>query len=289
MIGTCSGWMQAVQPNGDVVVAWATSESSASVRAQRLDAALGLIGPVIQVAGPIADSSSIVSADLDALGRFGIAWSQSTTVSARRGLLDAPPQSDLNVDGFGDLILQNSSGDVAAWLMNNYTIQSGAIIGSTPLEVMGTGAFNLDAARDLVLQSASGDVVIWNMQNFNILSATVVATVPAGWRVRGIGDFDGDLRSDILLQNTISGDVAVWLMNGASIRLGAIVAGVPPAWEVRAVADTNGDGRSDIVLQNRDSRDVAVWLMAPNGYDIQTGAIVNSLAPGWVVREGAAR
>lgn len=74
-------------------------------------------------------------------------------------------------------------------------------------------------------------------------------------------DFNGDGKSDLVLQNASTGAVAIWLMNdGNATSLGMIT---PPDrnWEVVATGDLDGDGKADIVAHNRVTDAVAFWKM----------------------------
>jgi len=37
------------------------------------------------------------------------------------------------------------------------------------------------------------------------------------WLIKGVGDFDGNGKADILWQNSTSGQLYVWLMNGTTL------------------------------------------------------------------------
>jgi hypothetical protein len=95
------------------------------------------------------------------------------------------------------------------------------------------------------------------------------------------GDFNGDGRSDVLLQNSSTGDVAVWLTNGFTVTAGAVVGNPGTAYRVVGSGDFNGDGRSDILLQNQNTGEVAMWLM--NGFTITSGAVISSPGTSWRV------
>jgi hypothetical protein len=57
-----------------------------------------------------------------------------------------------------------------------------------------------------------------------------VGNVDPGWRMAGVGHYDGNGSSDILWQNSTSGRVVVWLMNGLT-KIGAPpIAALNPDW-----------------------------------------------------------
>ena len=54
---------------------------------------------------------------------------------------------------------------------------------------------------------------MWQMNGATITKSSVVADPGPFWHVVGTGDFNGDGKTDILLQ-TNEGEVAMWQMNG---------------------------------------------------------------------------
>src|SRR5262249_12552282 len=107
-----------------------------------------------------------------------------------------------------------------------------------------------------------------------ISSATAFnfTTAAAGSGTRPIYDFDGDGKSDLLLQSD-AGQNAVWLMNGASVLTSANVGAAVASLHAKAAGDFDGDGRADILLQD-DSGQPTMWLM--NGTSITTAAAIGS-------------
>jgi hypothetical protein len=104
-------------------------------------------------------------------------------------------------------------------------------------------------------------------------------TPGATWSVAGVGDFNGDFRSDILWRNT-DGSLAVWTMNGSSIMSSnAVTSGgatVTPdsSWNVAGVGDFNGDGKKDILWRSSTTGEVSVWTM--NGSAITSSGDLTS-------------
>lgn len=104
--------------------------------------------------------------------------------------------------------------------------------------------------RNYILRDASwGD---WA----GINPAATVADL--GWRIEGIGDFDGDDRSDVLWRNARTGSNVIWRSADAASRQ-PVAAVTNLDWEIVAVGDFNGDGRSDLLWRNSRTGTNVVW------------------------------
>jgi hypothetical protein len=92
------------------------------------------------------------------------------------------------------------------------------------------------------------------------------------WTAFGVGDVNGDGKSDLLWSNT-TGQVAVWEENGPNLIGAGVSAGqMGSEWHVAAVGDFNGDHKSDLLWVS-DTGSVAVWLM--NGMTLGSAAVSN--------------
>jgi hypothetical protein len=69
------------------------------------------------------------------------------------------------------------------------------------------------------------------MSGTAIIGGGNVANPGPDWHAMGVGDYNSDGRSDILLQSS-SGDVAIWEMNGTGIIGGGSIANPGPTWHV---------------------------------------------------------
>lgn len=181
---------------------------------------------------------------------------------------------DIDGDLNGDLVVRTASTG-ALWNIQNLAIRSSSFpwtnIGDR--DMIGSVYIDGSQMQQMLFQHRTTRAVITPMGSIN----------PNGdWRARGTGDFDGDTRTDLVLQNATTGEVAIWLLDTYTIRAGAVIGVAALEWDIRAVADIDADGRDDLILQHRNTRDIAVWKM--NGFVITYGAVLASVPDGWVVR-----
>ncbi len=131
---------------------------------------------------------------------------------------------------------------------------------------------------DTVIDFGNGDTLtLQNVTKTNLNTDDFLFSRPAP------NDFNGDLGSDILLQNA-DGSVAVWLMTGTELSAGAVVGSNPgPSWHTITSADFNGDGKADILLQN-DSGAAAIWAM--DGFNLSGGmSLAAGPGPSWHIKD----
>jgi uncharacterized repeat protein (TIGR03803 family) len=201
---------------------------------------------------------------------------------------------DFNGDAKGDLLWQDTSGNVAIWEMNGTAVlnQNSSFVAKVPGQwsIKGTGDFNGDGKTDILWQDTSGNVAIWEMNGTSILNAnsSLVSRVGAQWSIKGTGDFNGDGMSDILWQDS-SGNVAIWEMSGTTIlnANSSLVGNVASQWSIQLTGDYNGDGKSDIIWQDS-SGNVAIWEM--NGTTLLNGSnsFVTRVVGQWTIQHLAA-
>lgn len=193
---------------------------------------------------------------------------------------------DFNANGTQDLVLQQQAGPLLDWSR----AFSGAV---TPFPLpdpgpgwraLQTGHFDDDPAADLLFQHADGRVAIWFMGGWQNPDGTVAAMADVGnpgaaWKVAGVGDFNRDYRTDILLQDT-NGTLVQWLMDGAAVTAATTLGSLPAGTRVAGTGDLDGDGRDDILLRQADGS-LTLWSM--NGGTVTATTPIASPGPDWAV------
>jgi hypothetical protein len=207
-------------------------------------------------------------------------------------LAPVPVFPDFNNDNFTDLLIQNTSSNViASWFMRGSTWISGAYFSLTPpadYALVGVGDFSGNGATTLVLQNrTTNQIAFWYTSGTNNAvipgGSFVNTTPPTGWKVVSVGEFNGDGKSDLVLQNQTTNQIAFWFMNGSLYLGGVLMPFTPPAgWAIAGAGDLNLDGWTDLVFQNQATGQIALWYM--NGTTYVGGSVLTTVpASGWKV------
>jgi hypothetical protein len=69
------------------------------------------------------------------------------------------------------------------------------------------------------------------MNGASIASVGVPGEVGGDWQIKGVGDFNGDGKADILWQDH-SGTVAIWFMNGTHISSKGVPGAGDSEWQI---------------------------------------------------------
>jgi hypothetical protein len=182
---------------------------------------------------------------------------------------------DFNADGHADILWRHANGQTAVWFMVDGVIAGEAYPGgqdsSLFWKVQGVGDFDDDGHSDILWRDGNGQLAIWFKGDMAGAAFPGYDNQPApvhtSWQVQGVGDFNGDARSDILWRNT-NGQVAIWFMNGATRIDESVPGGQDPSlfWKIQAVGDFDGNLRSDILWRDADGR-LAIWFDGRLGFD----------------------
>src|SRR5258708_3777119 len=174
--------------------------------------------------------------------------------------LQEDAHNDFNGDGHSDILLRNTNGAIFDFLgsTNGGIVNNGDnswVSVDNSWHVAGTGDFNGDGLSDILWRNDNGAIfdfsgaanggVVNNGDNSWMM-------VDNSWQIAGIGDFNGDGRSDILWRNT-SGTIIDYLANakgGFVDNSSNLTVNVDNSWHVAGTGDFNGDGKDDILWRN---------------------------------------
>src|SRR6266850_3755495 len=182
----------------------------------------------------------------------------------------AGPRADFGADGSSDVWWRNgATGENYIYPMSGTTILAGEgyvrTVADTNWKIAGIGDFDGDGKSDVLWRNSStGENYLYPMNGLAIKASERYLRTAADldWHVAGVGDFDGDGRSDIVWRNAATGENYVYLMNGASIAAEGYLRTVSDlGWNIAGIGDLNGDGKADIVWRHATSGENYVYPM----------------------------
>ena len=269
----------------------------------------------------VADANLTIADAVASDGKTDIVWRNTDSgqiltwlmdgTTAANGLVQGslwnnmPPEwqikgmGDFDGDGKDDLLWQHTlNGMVFVWLLDDLSpadqLQQGAIWDVMPpvWVIKAVGDFDGDGKDDILWQnSESGMVFVWCLDGTStadqITQGSLWDVMPPVWVIKGVGDFDGDGKDDILWQNSDSGMVFVWLLDGTSradqISQGSIWDTMPKVWVIDRIGDFDGDGKDDILWRHADTGQLIVWLMdgLTRADTLTQGELVSGLPDVW--------
>jgi hypothetical protein len=190
----------------------------------------------------------------------------SATVATSVTIGDA--SHDFNGDGRSDIFWRHENGAILTWSGqgNGGFVANGNAGAGTDWQVNGIGDFNGDGRDDVLWRNDDGSVTDWLGQANGAFASnfgTAYYQVGNAWQIEGVGDFNGDGRSDVFWRHD-GGDIITWAGQGDGSLRASGNAGAGTDWHVAGVGDFNGDGRDDIVWRN-DNGDVTNWLGQADG------------------------
>src|SRR6267142_4816756 len=157
------------------------------------------------------------------------------------------------IDGPGGI---SSFGEDEAGELYVASLSAGALYAiDGPVALVATrNDFDGDGRADIFWRNVStGENYLFPMNGTQILAGEgyVRTVADQSWQVAGIGDFNGDGKSDVLWRNSSTGENYIYLMNAIAIAGEGYVRTVADqSWQVAGVGDFNGDGKSDILWRN---------------------------------------
>jgi alpha-tubulin suppressor-like RCC1 family protein len=213
----------------------------------------------------------------------------SDVVTLEHVMSTSPPFTAVGAGAYHTMVLA-ADGALWSWGDNHYgqigygtrtsywlpqPVSGPAGVGVLKLGASGTlqDDFDGDGRSDILWRnSATGENYVYPMNGTTILAGEgyVRTVADTNWKIAGIGDFDGDGKSDILWRNTSTGENYIYLMNGTTIAgEGYIRTVADQNWQVARVGDFDGDGKDDILWRNAVTGENYVYPM--DGLSIKAG------------------
>jgi hypothetical protein len=214
----------------------------------------------------------VSAADTDGDGNTDVVWQNATNGSAitwqmlgtslsqlsgprnlgagTDGTWKVRSAADFNFDGFPDLVWnKQDTGSIFVQFTSNrpggepsfsqYPIQplGPGAVADLNWTIVASGDFNRDGWQDVVWQhQTDGRIAVWKMQQTAVLETTLLSpghVADLSWKIRAVGDMNGDDMPDLIWQHRVDGRVAVWVMNGTTMTTGVVIAQVADTgWEI---------------------------------------------------------
>ena len=165
---------------------------------------------------------------------------------------------DFNGDGKADVLLRHADGRWYLYPMDGPKPIAGRGTTNQPADwswrLVGLGDFDADGRSDALLRYFDGS---WRLSPMagrrEIARGAGRVALPAGdgWRMAGVGDFDGDgTVAEVLLRHA-DGAWRYYALRGRAI-VDEASPGLTrnPRWQLKGVGDLNGDGRDDVLLRD---------------------------------------
>ncbi len=134
-------------------------------------------------------------------------------------------------------------------------------------DILIKGDFNLDNQPDIYFEESSTLIQrVWPMKGHARFQNPVDFNLGLpGFAVVGVGDFNQDYRSDLLVRRTTTPyDLGVSFGDGAGFQPGGMPSGLPlrgPEWDVAATGDFDRNGHTDILWRNTTTQRLEISLL----------------------------
>ena len=179
---------------------------------------------------------------------------------------------DLNGDGRADVIMSitqsghGAEGATGAWLIQpNQTAAWGDLSQrGEGWEIFGMGVTTAGkATNDVYIKNTDNIVGAWVTDDTgHVAGWETIGQFDAATRILGLGDFNADGQTDLLLRN-VNGAVGCYFTSGEILGWNYFQS-LGDEWKLTAVGDLNGDGRDDVVLKH-DAGFAGSWLTQSDG------------------------
>jgi hypothetical protein len=186
---------------------------------------------------------------------------------------------DMSGDGQRDFVFYSRQFDrTVIWMTDTAgTIVSGAVVTSAARpggqetgapfawNVQAIGDFTGDGKVDMLWRNDQDLVVLWELDGTVLrtgpgLKTQLLPSIGSSFKVRGVGDFNGDGIQDILWRDQSGNVNRIWTFGADGKRTEVLLLSATNSqWEIGGVADLNGDGTTDLIWRNNQENNVVVW------------------------------
>jgi len=178
---------------------------------------------------------------------------------------------DLNADGRADIVMtidqagHGADGSTGAWLIReDQTAEWGDLsTRNAGWTVFGTGKTAAGKnTYDVYITSKENVVGAWTTgEDGRVNGWETIGEFDAETQIVGLGDFNGDGQTDLLLRN--NGTAGCFFTGGEKTGWNYFQS-LGDEWKLSAIGDLNGDGRDDVVLKH-DEGFAGSWLTQEDG------------------------
>ena len=253
-------------PTNQNVTVTATFSDDSAVREYSLDGQNFLAyedGVVME------DNGTVYFRGTDAVGNISAVTSYEVS-----NIITAIPDSvtgDLNGDGRADIVMSitevghGAEGATGAWLIQEDQLP---VWGNLSQRDTGWVVFGMGKTaagkntNDVYIKNQDNIVGAWTTDDSGLVTGweTISSELPGDAQVLGLGDFNGNGQSDLLLR-AANGAVGCFFADGQGWNY---FQSLGDEWKLVAIGDLNGDGRDDVVLKH-DAGFAGSWLIQEDG------------------------
>ncbi len=247
----------------------------------------------IQSAGVGTNPSAAVTRNLDGKAQDFAAIASEGSVQTQLLAQDLTG-ADFNMDGTvpapdrqADIVWRNATTGVnSVWTLNPANLQREDNLllkaeNTEAFEIVGVGDWTGGGINDDLLwrNGDTGELSVWDQDgvlfNNSIVLDAADQELNLQWKVRAVGDMDGDgIRDDIVWQYVGSdpanlGQISIWLMDGAEVDAKKVVQGKTEGntnWELTGAGQFDGAARDELIFHNIGATDpsrgqISAWLL----------------------------
>ena len=182
--------------------------------------------------------------------------------------------ADFDANGQVDILWHHKlTGDLYVWFLDGTVVVHGDFLTPSRFadarwQIRGVADFDGNGSPDILWHhQVSGELYVWFLDGTVTTTGaflTPSAFADTRWQIRGIADFNGDGKVDVLWHEQTTGDLYVWFLDGTVTTTGAFLTPSRLAdtrWQIRRVADFDKDGKVDVLWHNQVNGELFVWVL----------------------------